>query len=73
MSAHANTLIVFGGHSGLRHLNDRWTFDLQTKTWSTSAPSSSDPMPRDSHTSFVHKDHLYIIGGSNTDGRFDMI
>jgi leucine-zipper-like transcriptional regulator 1 len=65
LSVHKNSLILYGGHDGTRHLSDTHVFDIDTKTWSSLAMEGTPPTPRDSHVSVVHGNSMYIFGGSS--------
>jgi hypothetical protein len=66
-------LLLFGGWSGRRFLNDVWALDLQTNTWYQIRPSGTPPPPRAWHA--AGEDLLYgrmvIIGGRGYGGDLD--
>lgn len=71
---HENTdsLLLFGGHDGTRHLNDTHVYDFRSKAWSALGTSGPSPIPRDSHISVVHHDTLYVFGGSTGSAMNDL-
>ncbi|KAF4666579.1 meprin and TRAF y domain-containing protein MATH domain-containing protein [Perkinsus chesapeaki] len=73
---HNDSMLVFGGHDGSKHLNDFYIFDFLTNTWSMVEPSLSSkvppPTPRDSHIAAVYGDSMYVFGGSTGTARNDL-
>lgn len=69
---HKDTMILFGGHDGTRHLNDTYLFDLHTKTWSALQCDGLVPTPRDSHVAVMHGNSMYIFGGSSGNAMNDL-
>lgn len=66
-----NKMYIFGGHDGVKQLNDFYSFDFANEIWTQivcnnifSNQISSMPTPRDSHISIVYKDSLFVFGGS---------
>ena len=66
-----NKMYIFGGHDGVKQLNDFYSFDFANEIWTQIICSNifsnqllSVPTPRDSHISIVYKDSLFIFGGS---------
>jgi hypothetical protein len=60
-----NTMLLYGGHDGTKHLSDTFTFDFDTLTWSTLVTEGIQPIPRDSHVAVVHGNSMYVFGGSS--------
>jgi Kelch motif len=58
-----NTMILYGGHDGTRHLSDTHIFDLENQVWSSLLTEGPCPVPRDSHIAVVHSNSMYIFGG----------
>ena len=58
-----NELVLHGGHDGNKHLSDSHIFNFNTHTW-TEVSTTATPQPRDSHVAVVHKNSMYILGGS---------
>ncbi|KAF4710487.1 hypothetical protein FOZ63_014551, partial [Perkinsus olseni] len=73
---HKDSMLVFGGHDGSKHLNDFYMFDFITSTWALVEPSLSSkvppPTPRDSHIAAVYGDSMYVFGGSTGTARNDL-
>ena len=69
---HRNYMLVFGGHDGVRHLNDTHVFDLETKTWSTLITEGTPPVPRDSHLAVMHQNSMFIFAGSSGSAMNDL-
>ena len=59
----SDTMILFGGHDGTRHLADVHLFDFVNRAWSLLAADGVPPLPRDSHVSVAYKDSMYVFGG----------
>jgi leucine-zipper-like transcriptional regulator 1 len=59
-----NSMILYGGHDGTRHLSDTHIFDLETRVWSSLLTEGPTPVPRDSHIAVVHSNSMYIFGGT---------
>lgn len=58
-------LILFGGiHDSVTIFNDVWLFNIPTSEWKQIVCSNGIiPPPTFSHSSFVHNNQLYIVGG----------
>jgi N-acetylneuraminic acid mutarotase len=59
-----NMMYVYGGHDGIRQLDDFWGFDIKKMIWEEIKVRPNLPSLRDSHMTFTNKDCLYIHGGS---------
>lgn len=59
-----NFMYIYGGHNAINQLGDFWKFDLKKFIWEEIKIKDNMPLSRDSHTTFVHKDSLYIHGGT---------
>ena len=57
-------MYVFGGHDGTRHLNDVHVFDFNLSVWSVLSCEGIAPTARDSHVAVIHKESMYVFGGS---------
>lgn len=59
-------MYVFGGWNGVHCMNDMYSLDLPTKTW-TAHPPTNPPSPRCSHGASVVEDgadaFMYVFGG----------
>lgn len=62
---HSNSLIVYGGHDGKRHLSDVCLLNLDLKVWSTVETPQLQPPKRDSHISVVKGNIMFVFGGSS--------
>ena len=62
---HSNSLIVYGGHDGKRHLSDVCLLNLDLKVWSTVETPELSPPKRDSHISAVKGNIMFVFGGSS--------
>ena len=69
---HKNTMILYGGHDGTRHLSDTHLFDFDTKTWSALITEGTPPIPRDSHVSVSYANSMYVFGGSSGSAMNDL-
>merc|ERR1712131_518690 len=57
-------VVVYGGKDKTRRLNDLFTLDTATNTWTELKPLGLAPPPRSLHTSLlVSKDRMVVIGG----------
>ena len=60
------TLVVFGGkNEDNEKMNDTWTFDLSTKTWTKIEIADKDSIPshRSGHSAVMSGDYMMIFGG----------
>lgn len=62
-------LIVFGGsgEGEANYLNDLHVLDLKSMEWSSPEVRGSVPAPRDSHSSVVVGNRLFVFGGDSGD------
>eukprot|EP00917_Polyrhabdina_sp_WS-2016_P010878 GHVP01023857.1.p1 GENE.GHVP01023857.1~~GHVP01023857.1.p1 ORF type:complete len:276 (-),score=35.18 GHVP01023857.1:87-914(-) len=67
-----NKLLIFGGCTKNKWLNDLWSFDLYEKKWSKIIPRSkfvefnvgtTPPCPRDLHVTFLFENKMWVHGG----------
>ncbi|KAL6200966.1 hypothetical protein ACLB2K_024681 [Fragaria x ananassa] len=65
MVASGSQLYIFGGYDGEQALGDLYRFDTQTSKcrWKKVKSSGRSPHARFSHSMFVYKNHLGVIGG----------
>ncbi|KAL6197629.1 hypothetical protein ACLB2K_033235 [Fragaria x ananassa] len=65
MVASGSQLYMFGGYDGEQALGDLYRFDTQTSKcrWKKVKSSGRSPHARFSHSMFVYKNHLGVIGG----------
>lgn len=61
-----NKMYIFGGHDGVKQLNDFYFYDFKNEIWCQIIcnANSNIPTPRDSHASVIYRDSLFIFGGS---------
>jgi leucine-zipper-like transcriptional regulator 1 len=69
---HKNTMILYGGHDGTRHLSDTHLFDFDTRTWTNIVTEGISPIPRDSHVSVICANSMYLFGGSSGSAMNDL-
>jgi hypothetical protein len=63
-----DNIYIFGGYDGTSRVNDFYSFDCNSRSWSIVIHlSGQPPSPRDRHISVVHEDTFYVFGGF--DGR----
>ena len=62
-------LIVIGGRTSGRELNDVWAFDLENNVWTELTPSGGEaPVPRSTHNAVYDAAHHRVIVWSGRDG-----
>lgn len=72
-----NKMIIFGGRFNSKSLNSMYIFDLETLSWNkidckgNSTGSNNIPTARDSHTSLVYKNFMYVFGGNWQDKKLN--
>ncbi|KAF2069331.1 hypothetical protein CYY_009352 [Polysphondylium violaceum] len=62
------TILLFGGHSGTKRLNDLYIFNTETNEWSQpklSVDSEETPQPRAGHSASMIGHHMVIFGGGD--------
>ncbi|KYR00543.1 hypothetical protein DLAC_02556 [Tieghemostelium lacteum] len=67
-----NRIFVFGGFDGSGVYFDLAIFDTEKYTWSLPTVSGTPPRSRTNHASAVVGKDLYVFGGINRDGRFEL-
>lgn len=61
-------IVVFGGRSDNGEaLSSCWTLDMNSLTWREVTLDGQTPKARFSHSSFVWKDNIFIVGGLGSD------
>eukprot|EP00026_Physarum_polycephalum_P007434 Phypoly_transcript_07494.p1 GENE.Phypoly_transcript_07494~~Phypoly_transcript_07494.p1 ORF type:complete len:511 (-),score=89.38 Phypoly_transcript_07494:100-1416(-) len=60
-----STFVVVGGHDGNSMLNDVYSFDTSSSTWSTLSCKGTPPSARAGHTTDRVGNHLVLFGGGN--------
>jgi len=66
-----NSLVVFGGHNGSRHLNDLYLFDLETKKWEKVEQKGQLPSARGLYGAALFGTKLFVTCGNNSElGKF---
>ncbi|WFD42628.1 hypothetical protein MPSI1_001274 [Malassezia psittaci] len=72
LSIIGSNLLIFGGQVESEFFDELWRFDLNslkgTPTWQLIRPNSPTPARRTGHSAVVHREKLYIFGG--TDGNY---
>ena len=63
MNSYKKYLILFGGHNGIKHLNDLWTFEINNNTWTKLELNSDKPVGLRGHTANLIDDNIYIFAG----------
>eukprot|EP00005_Dracoamoeba_jomungandri_P009465 CAMPEP_0174263518 /NCGR_PEP_ID=MMETSP0439-20130205/19021_1 /TAXON_ID=0 /ORGANISM="Stereomyxa ramosa, Strain Chinc5" /LENGTH=707 /DNA_ID=CAMNT_0015348907 /DNA_START=33 /DNA_END=2156 /DNA_ORIENTATION=- len=58
-----NKLLIFGGYSGKKYLNDLWYFNTSDMTWKRVVPNGFEPPPRTGHIATVVGNYMLIFGG----------
>lgn len=62
--AHAGSMYLFGGNAGdASTSNSLFEYRFGTATWTKIATQNKSPESRWGHSSFIHDNQLYIIGG----------
>jgi N-acetylneuraminic acid mutarotase len=69
MNVVANKLILFGGHSGNKHLKDLHIFDTETLRWSEPDVYGTPPKGLRGHTTNLIGNKIYLFGGYDGRGR----
>ena len=60
---HGENMIIFGGKDDSNNrLNDIWSFNIPSGTW-TELPSQDAPKIRSGHSASLYKDYMVIFGG----------
>jgi hypothetical protein len=57
-----DTLLYFGGSTGLEYSNDLYQYDINTNKWQKLVTTGTAPSPRYKHQAVIHNGALYIIG-----------
>lgn len=73
-NVYKDKMYIFGGWCGDSASNDFFYYDFKLKKWYYEPISSKNkiiPKARDSHSTFIYKDKLFIIGGGVYNDRFD--
>ncbi|CAH0480999.1 unnamed protein product [Peronospora belbahrii] len=64
---HKDSLLVFGGYDGEKRLNDLFSFNFLTQTWTNVfVNAGQQPTPRFGHAAVVYDNAMYIFGGSDS-------
>ncbi|KAF4140933.1 BTB And C-terminal Kelch domain-containing protein [Phytophthora infestans] len=64
---HRDSFYVFGGYDGDRRLNDFFSYNFLTQTWTNVfVNAGQQPTPRYGHASVVYDNAMYIFGGSDS-------
>ncbi|CEM13230.1 unnamed protein product [Vitrella brassicaformis CCMP3155] len=69
-----DTMLVFGGHDGAKHLNDFYEYNFEERIWTQieQGGKMGPPSPRDSHIAVIHGDSMHLFGGSTGQARNDL-
>jgi len=62
---HENQLLLYGGYGGLSRLEDLWSFDFETNTWTQLEYEGPGPGARENNGMVVLDNCLYVFGGYN--------
>eukprot|EP01017_Pseudomicrothorax_dubius_P032159 TRINITY_DN4179_c0_g1_i3.p1 TRINITY_DN4179_c0_g1~~TRINITY_DN4179_c0_g1_i3.p1 ORF type:complete len:216 (-),score=39.43 TRINITY_DN4179_c0_g1_i3:172-819(-) len=62
-NVYGEDLIIFGGKSNKRLLNDIWVFDTRKSIWTRLQTVDGEPSSRYRHKAIVHEDSLILFGG----------
>lgn len=69
-----NLVYIFGGYGGLgygrRELDDIYTLDVYSWTWTKLAPKGTGPEKRSGHSACGIENKIFIFGGSNSSAQF---
>lgn len=66
------SILLFGGiNENLECQNVMDSFDIITYTWKNFKTKGKPPPPRHSHSSFVHEDNFFVLGGTNSSDFFE--
>ncbi|GAB4859323.1 hypothetical protein Ancab_010785 [Ancistrocladus abbreviatus] len=72
MAAVNDTIYVFGGRDAThKELNELYSFDTSTDTWTLLSSGISGPPHRSYHSMAADHCHLYIFGGCGVEGRLN--
>ncbi|CAL8145141.1 unnamed protein product [Prunus armeniaca] len=63
MVACGSQLYIFGGYNGEQTLGDLYVFNIQTCKWKKEKAAGRSPHARFSHSMFVYRNYLGVIGG----------
>ncbi|KAL4170837.1 hypothetical protein KRP22_008940 [Phytophthora ramorum] len=64
---HKDSFYVFGGYDGDKRLNDFFSYNFLTQTWTNVfVNAGQQPTPRYGHASVVYDNAMYIFGGSDS-------
>jgi leucine-zipper-like transcriptional regulator 1 len=64
-TVYKDRLFLFGGHDGVKQLNDFYCHNFSTEEWtSLNFQSGVIPSPRDSHIFVSYQNSIYLFGGS---------
>ncbi|CAI5701084.1 unnamed protein product [Peronospora effusa] len=64
---HKNSFYVFGGYDGDKRLNDFFSYNFLTHTWTNVfVNAGQQPTPRYGHAAVVYENVMYIFGGSDS-------
>ncbi|KAG5189728.1 hypothetical protein JKP88DRAFT_197461 [Tribonema minus] len=58
-----DTILFFGGSTGLEYSNALHQYNLKTNRWQQLATLGPRPTPRYKHQAFIHGSSMYVIGG----------
>jgi len=69
---HGNRMIISGGRSGKKILDDIWAFNLPTREWTLVLNSTAPMGPRFGHSAAIVEgtEHMFVFGGYRPEGGF---
>lgn len=62
---HKNSIIIFGGYDGTKHLNDIYDYSLWDYENNPLTSTTASPPPRRGHASILVSNKMWIFGGTN--------
>jgi len=62
-----NRILIFGGYNGRRglHMNDLWSLDTNSMTWSQLNPRGTPPSPRRRQAMCLVRSKMFLFGGTS--------
>jgi N-acetylneuraminic acid mutarotase len=62
-----NNILIFGGYNGRseKHMNDLWSLDTESMSWTHLEPRGTPPTPRRRHAMCLVKNRIFVFGGTS--------